>query len=68
MQLVYTIFIRNDRASLHFWAKENYLKHQRVSKYYDNVCLQNLLLRFISLLTGKFVKTVIFRLKFTLSF
>ena len=36
--------------------KENLVKHQRVSKYYKNDCLQNVLLHYISLLTAKFVK------------
>ena len=35
-QLVYTIFISNNRASFHLWWKENLVKHQRVSKYYEN--------------------------------
>ena len=46
------MFIRNDRASFHFWASEHLLKHQRVSKYYHNDCLQNVLSRFMSLLTA----------------
>ena len=56
MQLGYTIFIRNDRVSFHFWAKENLLKHQRVSKYDDNDCLKNLLLDFMFVLAAIFVK------------
>ena len=55
-QLLYTMFIGNDRASFHFWAQEHLLKHQRVSKYCHNDCLKNVLSRFISLLTAKFVK------------
>ena len=55
-QLVYTMFISNNRAWLCLWWKENLLKHQRVSKYYENDCLQNLLLHFMSLLTTRFVK------------
>ena len=31
-------------------------KHQRVSKYYENDCLQNFLSHYMSLLTAKFVK------------
>ena len=37
-QLVYTIFTSNNRASFHLWWNENLLKHQRVSKYYENNC------------------------------
>ena len=55
-QLVYTMFISNNRASFHLWWKENLVKHQKVSKYYENDCLQNFLLLFMSLLTAKFVK------------
>ena len=36
--------------------KENLVKHQRVSKYYENDYLQNFLLHYISLLTATFVK------------
>ena len=37
-QLAYTMFISNNRASFHLWSKENLVKHQRVSKYYENDC------------------------------
>ena len=36
-QLVYTMFITNNRASFHLW-KENLIKQQQVSKYYDHGC------------------------------
>ena len=36
-QLVYTVFISNNRASFHLWSMENLLKHQKVSKYYGSV-------------------------------
>ena len=39
-QLVYTKFISNNRASFHLRWKENLLKHQKVSKYYENDCRQ----------------------------
>ena len=29
-QLVYTMFISNNRTSFHLWRKENFLKHQKV--------------------------------------
>ena len=35
-QLVYTMFISNSHASFHLWLKENLVKHQKVSKYYEN--------------------------------
>ena len=35
-QHVYVMFISNNHALLHFWCKENLLKHQKVSKYYEN--------------------------------
>ena len=31
-----TIFISNNRALFHLWWKENLIKHQKVSKYYEN--------------------------------
>ena len=37
-QLVYTIFVTNNQALFHFWWKENLLKHQKVSKYYEHGC------------------------------
>ena len=55
-QPVYVMLISNNRASFHLWQKENLLKHQRVSKYYESDCLQNFLLLFMFLLTAKFVK------------
>ena len=36
-QLVNTVLISNNRASFQFWWTKNLL-HQRVSKYYENVC------------------------------
>ena len=35
-QLVYTMSIRNNRASFDLWWKENLVKRQKVSKYYEN--------------------------------
>ena len=55
-QLEYTMFISNNRPSFHFRWKENLVKHQKVSKYYENDCLPNFLLLFLFLLTAKFVK------------
>ena len=37
-QLVYTIFNTNNHYSFHLWWKENLLKHQKGSKYYDQYC------------------------------
>ena len=51
------MFINNNRSSFHLWWKENLIKHHTVSKYYENDCLQNFILLFMSLLTAKFVKT-----------
>ena len=36
MQLVYTIFISNNSISFHWSWKENLVKEQKVSKYYEN--------------------------------
>ena len=35
---LYTMFISNNRASYHLSWKENLVKHQIVSKYYENDC------------------------------
>ena len=32
------MFISNNRASFHLWWKKNLVKHQRLSKYYENDC------------------------------
>ena len=50
------MFISNNRPSFHLWRKENLVKHQKVSKVYENDCLQNFLLLVMSLLTAQFVK------------
>ena len=38
IQAVYTMFTSNNRASFHLWWKENLVKYQKVSKYYENDC------------------------------
>ena len=38
MQLVHTMFISNNRVSFHLRWKENLVKHQKFSKYYENDC------------------------------
>ena len=50
------MFISNNWTWFHFQGKENLRKRQRVSKYYENDCLQNFILHFVSLLTAKLVK------------
>ena len=35
---MYTIFVSSNRASFHLWLKKNMVKHQKVSKYYENDC------------------------------
>ena len=37
-QLLYTMFISNNRTSFHLWRKENLIKNQKVSKCYENDC------------------------------
>ena len=37
-QLVYTRFITNNLVSFHLWWKENLVKYQKVSKFYENDC------------------------------
>ena len=55
-QLIYTMFISNNRASFHLRCQENLVKHPRLSKYYENDCLQNFLLHFMSLVTALIAK------------
>ena len=62
------MYISNYRPWFSLWRKENLEKHQKVSKYYENGCLQNFLSLFISLLTAKFVKNIDKLVEFTLSF
>ena len=37
-QLIYTMFITNNRASFLLWWVENLAKHQKISKYCGNGC------------------------------
>ena len=37
-KFVYTMFVSNNRASFPLWWKENLLKHQKVSKYFESGC------------------------------
>ena len=55
-QLVYTVFISRNHELLHLWSKENLVKHQKVSKHYENDFLYSFLLLFMSLLTAPIVK------------
>ena len=32
------MLISNNRPSFHLWGKKNLVKHQKVSKYYENDC------------------------------
>ena len=55
-QPVYTMFITNNHDSFHMWWKENLGKHWKVSKYYDQDRLKNILLHFTSLLRAPIFK------------
>ena len=35
---MYTMFITNNYDSFHLWWHENFVKHQTISKYYDQDC------------------------------
>ena len=52
------MFISNVAASFYLWGKENLVKHQKVYKYFENDCLKNAPLLFMSLLTAKFLKNI----------
>ena len=38
-QLVYTLFISDNYKSFHLWWREDLVKHQKVSKYYETDCI-----------------------------
>ena len=67
-QLVYTIFISNNRTSFHLWLNENLVKHRHVPRYYGSDYVQNFLLFFVFLLTAKLVKDRQIYIKLSLSF
>ena len=62
------MIISDNRKMFHFRRIDNLVKHQNVTKYCQNERLHIFLLHNMSLLTTKLVKTIIFRLKFSLSF
>ena len=55
-QFVDTMITSKNRASGDLWEKQNFIKHQQVSKCFENNCLENFLFLFISLLIAKRVK------------
>ena len=50
------MLISNNCEWFPLWWRENLVKHQAVSEYYENVCLQHFLMPFISLLIAQCVK------------
>ena len=59
MQLVYTMSVSNISVSFHLWGKENLVKHQRVSKYYENDCRFKGLATFLWCLIGNSKETTV---------
>ena len=61
-QLVYTMYISNNRPRFHLWWNENLIKHQKVSKYYESDCRLSLVsepyFRFVyfALVVRKFIR------------
>ena len=49
-------YIINNYSLLHLWWKESLLNYQKVSKYYEHDCLQNVVLLFMSPLKALIVK------------
>ena len=43
---IYTMLITNNHDLFHLWWKENYVKHKKNSKCYDQDCLKNFILHF----------------------
>ena len=62
------MIISDNRKIFHLRRIDNLVKHQNVTKYCQNERLHIFLLDNMSLLTTKLVKTIIFRLEFSLSF
>ena len=48
--------ISHNRTSFPLWLKEKLVKHQKVSKYYENDCLKKFVWLFMPLLTTRIVK------------
>ena len=67
-QLVYTMFIISNHAFFLLSWKENFVGHQKVSKYYDHDCQKNFLLLFMFLRIESILKKVVLWLEFTLYF
>ena len=62
-QLVYTMFITNNRSSFHLWWKEILVKCQKVSKCYEHDCRRKITLMIWPLLSlGKSVSSNIHQL------
>ena len=49
------MYITSNSALFHLWSEETLVKHQNFSKNYENDCLQNFLLFFMSLLRAPVV-------------
>ena len=45
-QLLCTIFITNNRTLFLLWQNENFVKHQKVSKYYDHHCRRRVFIKY----------------------
>ena len=65
--MVHTMFISKNHASFHLRRKQNLVKHQKLSKYYENYCLQKFILLFMSLLAVPIVENSHIGPEFTLS-
>ena len=61
------MFKSNNCVPCRLWGKKNLVKHPKISKYYENDCLQNFLLLFMFSLKGKFLKSshILGRIYFT---
>ena len=57
-EAIRTMFMSNIPALFQFQEKKNLVKHQKVSKHFENDCLQNFILLFMSSLTVPIVPTV----------
>ena len=53
---MYSMLISSSGTSFHLWGRKKLEKHQKVSKYYENDCVQNWVFLFITLLTAPIVE------------
>ena len=62
------MFITNNKILFHLWRMKNLVKHEKISKYYDQDCLKNILLPFMSSLRAPIFKSSLFLVQIFITF